>query len=450
MRLIARRAESSWLQSGTVLDGHEVVRPVHGRGVPELRYVARSPDGSPATVIVGRRTFGDRRDRSRFRRLGEARAALDHPAAIRVRAVTEHAHHPALVTDPYPDCTLADLLEHDAPLPAEQVVALFAPVGDALDRAHAAGLVHSTLSAHSLLLAGRERLMLDTFGLLASEHDGEWNLLGARDLRYISPEQVRGLPAGPASNVYSLTALAVHALTGEPPFTGDQPAMMYAHLVNDPEAVSSRRPDLGRRLDAVVSAGMAKEPAARPRSAMELVQMLADALGVKRPEASSRPAPVAPLRLVTEADPPVAPGRARRRGATLLVAAVVAGSVAAGAIAAMAVAPFGDDASRPASRPAGAGAWNGLAGKRAELRDRLAAADTPKAQAEAATTLGDLYGRAARTGQPTALAAAAREASGAYERLASAAALNDDAGYLDAARAVERAEGRLSLAASRH
>jgi hypothetical protein len=56
----------------------------------------------------------------------------------------------------------------------------------------------------------------------------------------------------------------------------------------------------------------------------------------------------------------------------------------------------------------------------------------------------------ARTGQPPALAAAAREASAAYGRLASAAGLNDDAGYLDAARAVERAEGRLSLAASRH
>jgi hypothetical protein len=47
MRLIARRAESSWLQSGTVLDGHEVVRPVHGRGVPELRHLARAPDGTP-------------------------------------------------------------------------------------------------------------------------------------------------------------------------------------------------------------------------------------------------------------------------------------------------------------------------------------------------------------------------------------------------------------------
>jgi len=269
-------------------------------------------------------------------------------------------------------------------------------------------------------------------------------------VRYISPEQLRGLPAEPAGNVYSLTALAVHALTGEPPFTGDKPTVMYAHLVNPPTPVSGRRPELGPRLDAAVSAGLAKEPAARPRSATELVRMLADAVGVKRPEPSFRPAPPAPLRLVTEAEPPVDTGHTPRRGAALLVAAVVAASVAAGAVAALAVTPFGDDGSRPASRPAGTGAWNGLAAKRAELRDRLAAADTPKAQAEAAAALGDLYGRAGRTGQPPALAAAAREASAAYGQLASAAGLNDDAGYLDAARAVERAEGRLSLAASRH
>ena len=303
---------------------------------------------------------------------------------------------------------------------AEQVVALLAPVADALDRAHAAGLVHSRFSAHSLLLAGRERLMLDTFGLLASEHDGEWNLLGARDLRYISPEQVRGLPAGPASNVYSLTALAVHALTGEPPFTGDQPAMMYAHLVNEPEAVSSRRPDLGRRLDGRRGrrdGEGAGGPAAVRHGARPDARRRA---GSKRPEASSRPVPVAPLRLVTEADSPVAPGRRTAPGRRPPRGGRRRGSVAAGAVAAMAVAPFGDDASASGFPSGRRGRLEQLAGKRAELRDQLAAADTPKAQAEAATALGDLYGRAARTGgrprSPRRPARRARHTSGSRRR----------------------------------
>jgi hypothetical protein len=447
MRLITRGAESSWLEPGAVVDGHEVVRSVHAHAAPELRYVARSPDGKPAMVMISLRMFRDRRDRSRFFRLAGALAALDHPAAIRVRAVTEHAHHPVLVSDAYPECTFADLLFHDAPLHPERVVTMLAPVAEVLDRAHAAGLVHRALSADSLLLAGRERLMLDTFGLLASEQDGQWDLLLARDLRYISPEQVRDLPPSPASNVYSLTALAVHALTGEPPFTGDQAAVMYAHLVKQPAAVSSRRPELGERLDAVVSAGMAKQPEVRPASATELVNTLADALEVKRPEPSRRPVPKEPLRLVTRAERPVAPGRSRRLGAAVL-AAIVAGSVAAGAVAGMALAPFGDDGSRP--RPAVPATWKQVADTRGELRDRLAAADTPMAQADASSALGDLYGRAARMKQPSDFAAAAGDASAAYERLAAAATVNDEPGYQDAARAVESAEGRLSLAASRH
>ena len=449
MRLTARRAEPSWLQPGTVLDGHEILGQTDGRAGPELRYEARSPDGTPTTVTIGRRMFSDRRDRSRFRRLAGARMALDHPAAIRVRGVTEYAHHPVLVADQYPKDTLADVLARAAALPPERVVTLLAPVADALDRAHAAGLAHRTLSAHSLLLAGPDQLMLDTFGLLSSEHVDDWSVLGSRDVRYISPEQLRGLPAGPAGNVYSLTALAVHALTGEPPFTGDQPTVMYAHLVNPPPSVSGRRSELGRRLDAAVSAGLAKEPAARPRSATELVRMLADALG-ERPRTGSLRAEVLP-RLPTEEEQPAAGARPRgRRGAAILAATLVATAAAAGAVAAIAVAPFGGEDSAPAAQTPVSDTWKQMASTRGELRDRLAAADTPKAQAEAATALGDLYGNAARTGRPRALAAAAREASAAYERLASAAGLNDDAGYLDAARAVEGAEGRLSLAASRH
>lgn len=432
-----------------VVDGHQIVRQLHGHSGPELRYLARSPDDTAAMVITTHHTFTDRRERSRFRRVAAARAALDRPAAIRVRAVTEHGGRPVLITDPYPECTLGDLLEHEAPLAPERVVRLLAPVAEALDGAHAAGVVHSTLSADSLLLAGRERLLLDAFGLLA-EQEGGSSLLEGRDVRYISPEQVRGQPALPSSNVYSLTALIVHALTGEPPFTGAPPTVRYAHVIKAPAKVSERRPELGERIDAVVSAGLAKEPGERPRSAVRLLQETADALRVASPDvgpgAHQRPR----LRLVTEDRAPASPRPRRRRVPRPLTAAVVALAVGLGAAAAVAVSPFGDHASRPATRPAVAGAWKHLADTRGEIRARLAAAHTPQAQAQAAVSLGVLYETAARTGEPRALAAAAHEAALGYNRLAFAAELNDDAGYAEAARAVERAEARLSLAASHH
>ena len=447
MRLAARRSESAWLEPGTLVDGHKIVRRLHGHSGLELRYLARSPDDTPAMVISTRHTFTDRRERSRFRRASAARAALEHPAAIPIRAVTEHGDQPVLITDPYPEHTLGALLEQDAPLAPERVVALLAPVAEALDRAHAAGVVHSTLSADSLLLAGRERLLLDAFGLLA-EQEGGSSLLEDRDPRYISPEQVRGLPALPSSNVYSLTALIVHALTGEPPFTGQPPAVLYAHVIKAPAKVSERRPELGERIDAVVSAGLAKEPKERPSAAVKLVRMTAEALGVS-PDVQASACQKPRLRLVTDDGAPVTPQPRRRRGPGLLTAALVAVALGLGAVMAMAVAPFGDDASRPAARPAAARTWNQVADTRAHLRDRLAAADTPQAQADAASSLGGLYETAAQAGEPRALAAAAHEAALGYNQLAAAAGLNDDAGYAEAAQAVDRAEARLSLAASR-
>ena len=151
--------------------------------------------------------------------------------------------------------------------------------------------------------------------------------------------------------------------------------------------------------------------------------MLADALG-ERPRTGSLRAEALP-RLPTEEEQPAAGARPRaRRGAAILAATLVAAAAAAGAVAAIAVAPFGDEDSAPAAQRGRLGAaWKQLASTRGELRDRLAAADTPTAQAAAATALGDLYGRAARTGAAARRSrAAAREAGAAYERLASAAA----------------------------
>jgi serine/threonine protein kinase len=489
---LALRNEPSPLEGGMVVKGHEIEHAMLDHGSAELRFSALCPDGTPVTLVTSRHRPVDRRARARFRTLARLRARLQHPAAIRVRAVSQYAQRPVVITDPYPERTLGDLLEEEAPLAPERVVEMLAPVAEALDLAHSVGLVHEALGADSLLLTARDTLQLDTFGLLIVERrnleERPWGLAGVGDVRYRSPEQMRGGPLGPEGNVYSLTALIVHALTGDPPYRGDRSVVVYSHLVDTPPAVSERVPELGTDIDEVVRRGMARDPGERPGSATELLRGAADALGVQRarwaappaprprpavpaaarrepavePRVSRREPPAEPrLPGMSRREPPAEPrlpGMSRRNPpaeprvprVSRRAIAAVATAIACGALAALAFTPFGGDVPRASPPPAAAAAWKQLGPRRAELRDRLAAARTPQDQASAAAALGELYDGAARTGYPRELAGAAGRAAAAYAGLVEAAHGNDRPAYAKAGRAVHEAERRLALAAARY
>jgi hypothetical protein len=472
---------------GAVVDGYTVERELHGHPAAELRYAVFGPDGSPGTLTASLHRYTKRGESTRFRRLAERRAQLRHPAAIRVRAIAEHGGHPILVTDAYPERTFADVLEGEAPLPPERVVAMLAPVADALDIAVSHSLVHRNLNGHSLLLADGDRLLLDTFGLLTDADAPARTVAGARSLRYRPPEQAAGEPLGRTANVYSLAALVVHALRGAAPYENERRTVLYsaeaeepsrgrvvgrriAHAVTGssrfgagpqailharltpvPLRVSEQMPHLGKAIDAVLARGMAADPAKRQASATDLMSDVAEALGVAWQDPAA-PVPARPrLQLVTERMHPVphVPAPATGGGRRWLAAAGVAAALALGAVGALALAPFGHDEAAPV-RAATPATWSALDDQRAGLREELAAARTPNAQASPAARLAGLYVTAARADGPPALRAAAGEAGSAYARLAAAAANDDASGYAEAAQAVERAEARLSLAASRH
>jgi serine/threonine-protein kinase len=448
MRAAARDA-LDWLPDGSVVAGYAVEGQAEDQVGPERRYAVRGPDDSRATLVAARAPFPGRAARSRFARLAARRMTLDHPGAIPVRAAAERQSHGVLIADEYPERTLGDLLEEGAPLPPKRVVAMLAPVAEALDMAHGLGLVHQDLAAKSLLLSERDRLELDTFAILEGGGDPRWTTAKARDIRYVSPDVLRGEPLGAPGNVYSLAALIMHALTGAPPFSGDRAAIVYGHMSDPPPRLSERVPALGSRADAVMSRALAKEPSERPPSAAALVLELADALGVPAPDI------VPPL--ARPPHPRPAPTRAaetspvrERQGRRAIAVAAILVAVGAGAIAGAVAAPFGGDEPARATEPARPSVWPQVGERRAALRAELASARVPAEQARAASALADLFARAARAGGPGALRAASSETAIAYSRLAAAVRAHDRAAYADAAEAVRSADDGLSLAASRH
>ena len=168
-------------------------------------------------------------------------------------------------------------------------------VAAALDAAHARGLVHRDVKPANVLLTTDEpeHAYLTDFGVSKRvgvysrlTNAGQW--VGTLD--YLSPEQIRGEEVGPAADTYMLAGLLYHCLTGQPPFVRDsQAAALWAHLSAPCRAPSVARPELPpRRSTAVIARGLAKDPAARYRSAGRAGRGLR---GGRRPRAAEPPPP---------------------------------------------------------------------------------------------------------------------------------------------------------------
>ena len=175
--------------------------------------------------------------------------------------------------------SLAERLRR-GPLDLGEALAILAAAADALDAAHAAGLLHRDVTPDNVLLDPDGPWLAD-FGLArphrAATTTGEGLLIGTAG--YLAPEVISGAPAGPAADRYALAALAFRALADRAPFEADGVAgLLYAHVHHTPPRASSLRSGLPRSLDAALAHGLSKDPEGRPQTARALVASLERAL----------------------------------------------------------------------------------------------------------------------------------------------------------------------------
>lgn len=439
MRVSTHKPLGPGIAEGGVVDGYLVESLVADRGHTELICEAVGPDGGDATLVIAWTRPADRHAWPRIRRLARTRATLEHDALLPVFAVGEHSGRPYLATDRYPETTFANLLE-EAPLSPERVLMLLAPVAEALDLAHAHGLVHQSFSGTSLLMEGRT-VLLDGFGVVGGPRELTVESAGVHEVRYCTPEELRGEALEPASNVYTLAALLVHALTGAPAYEGTFVAQTYGHLTEAPPRPSERRLELGVAFDDVIARGLAKDPADRPASASGLLAEAATALGVDLPARRGSgtdhdPGHRAPAEISSGRIPAPA------------VAAAVIVAVLAGLAAGVALDPFDGGRAAAAGPSVDARALERLDDQRAPLRARLSGAETPQVQAATAAELADAYAAAAASAGSARLASAARAGEQAYDELGAAADRGSADEFATASDEVARAEARIgSLAA---
>src|SRR3954462_14870806 len=211
--------------------------------------------------------------RRRFERESQLAASIDHPNVIPVYEAGE-AEDVLFISMRYVEGhDLRAIIKASGRLAAVLAARLVAQLGDALDAAHAHGLVHRDVKPANVLVAGEHAYLTD-FGLTKHvssssgiTHTGQW----VGTLGYVAPEQISGGPLDARVDVYSLGCVLFEALTGRVPYPKDSDvAKMFAHLNEPPAAVSSLVPDAGWGFDAVVTRALAKAPEQRYPSAGDL------------------------------------------------------------------------------------------------------------------------------------------------------------------------------------
>lgn len=249
--------------------------------------------------------------RARFRREAMAAARLSAaPNVVTVFDVAEHDGRPLIVMEYLEGGSVYERLRAGR-VPQAQALTWLEQAADALDRAHANGIVHRDVKPANLLLDRDGNVHVSDFGIAsASGADmltAPGTVLGTAG--YLSPEQARGEPATPASDRYSLGVVAFELLTGRRPFGGDTPTTeAFAHLNASIPRVGDVDPTLPLALDTVFDSALAKDAAERPGSARDLVRRLRDAL-------DEGPVTVgAPTRVLPPPAPAVPSSRVVRRG----------------------------------------------------------------------------------------------------------------------------------------
>lgn len=236
-------------------------------GMQVLRVLERGASARVYLVSDGRRLKAIKL----FRREHAARAAreyaighgLEHPHVNPVEDAVELEGAPG-VRMPFAAGVRLSIWLRAAPTAAERLRTL-AGVADALAYLHQRGIVHRDVKPENILVDARGHALLLDFDLALRIGEAAPRAVAGTPA-YLSPEQVRGEPPTPATDLYGFGVLLYQALAGEVPFTGSVDEVMVAHSRDEPQRVSSFDP-AWVPLDPLVTGLLAKERAARPADA---------------------------------------------------------------------------------------------------------------------------------------------------------------------------------------
>jgi serine/threonine protein kinase len=293
-------------------DRYRLVRMIGSGGMGTVWEAEDEVLGRPVAVKVLSESLaaGERAVR-RFEREAEASARLSGPHIAAVYDFGRSEGRPYMVMELVRGETLVDRLTREGPLPPQEAARIATQVAEALEEAHAAGIVHRDVKPGNLMLTPAGDVKVMDFGIAAAAWAVRITTSGLvlGTPSYLAPEQAKGEKTTPASDVYALGAVLYEMVAGHPPFVAESPvAVALAHVREDPPPLHQVAEGVPPNLAAASMAALAKDPAERPASAAAFASMLRECtLPLPPIDASEETTPLAPVARDPEETTPLAP-----------------------------------------------------------------------------------------------------------------------------------------------
>jgi serine/threonine-protein kinase len=171
---------------------------------------------------------------------------------------------------------LNQLLKESRPLPIDRALKMARQMCEALDAAHAEGVVHRDFKPHNVLVGNNDQVYVSDFGLATSFETAKMGMTRTGAFvgtpRYMSPEQVEGKQVDSRTDLYSFGLVFYEMVCGEVPFAGDSTwQVMYQRVKDAPKNVKQVNPNVPDNVAAIIMHCLEREPAERYQSAKEII-----------------------------------------------------------------------------------------------------------------------------------------------------------------------------------
>lgn len=253
-----------------------------GRGAMGVVWKAVDPlIGRPVAIKTVEAAHFDFEPEARERFLREARAAgrLSHPNIVTIFDAGTEGEDAYIVMELIAGRTLSEMIAAGNRFPAFTVADIGAQIAEALDYAHAHGVIHRDIKPANIMLTSGGLVKITDFGVARLEDSSRTRVgtvLGSP--RYMSPEQVKGHQVDGRSDIYSLGVLLYELVTGVCPFgasgAGDLMKLMKDIVGGEPAPLRDRAPHAPKAFEAIIARAMRKDAAERYARGAEVVNDL--------------------------------------------------------------------------------------------------------------------------------------------------------------------------------